>query len=207
MGLSIVTPPVARPIDVIGLNDIKKHLREATDVADENALVTAYVAVAWDYCQRLTWRQFITCGFQLTVDSWLAQSREFDRRYSSLFGSRRTEIHLPKPPTTEVTLVEQLIDEEWAAYESSDWVVDLTTDVAILRPSASTNISLSEPVRISFTAGYGTTLADMPPVFAHAVRLLTGQYFECREPEAANTTTVDALLDMIRVRDDRLAML
>lgn len=207
MGLSIVQQPVARPIDVIGLNDIKKHLREATDVADENAIITAYVAAAWDYCQRLTWRQFITCGLQLTVDSWLAQSREFDQRFSSSFGGRRAEILLPKPPTASVSLVEQKVDNVWTEFAATDWEVDLTTEVAIVGPSENSLMSLSDPVRISFTAGYGTTAADMPPVFLHAVRLLTGQYFETREPEAANTTTVDALLDMVRVRDDRLAML
>ena len=63
MGLKIVTPPSVTPISVVGIDNLKEHLQVATDVSDDDALITAYLNAAWALAEAHTWRQFLTANW------------------------------------------------------------------------------------------------------------------------------------------------
>lgn len=188
MGIRIVTPPTVQPIDILGLAALKQHLNEAPDVSDVDDLISTYCQVAWDYCERYTWRQLLTASLRLSRPCW-----------------RRTFV-LPRPSVSEVVSVQYFdAQNELQTLDAADWRADLEEEVAELEirnfPQLCDRI---DAVRVNYVAGYGDETDDFPPVLLHAVRLLVGQYYETREPSDADTSTVDALLEAVWVRDERL---
>lgn len=191
MGVKIVVQPTVTPVEVLGLDAIKQHLRVATDITDEDDLVTAYVLAAWDCCERLAWRQMLTADLRLTMPSW---SRE---------------ILIPKPPTASILSVKYYDEDNvLQTLDGANYRTDLESDIASILPVSDVGFpdlyDRPDAVQVNFRAGYGITLASLPACFLHAVRLLTGQYYETREPEAVSTTTADHLLSAISCRDERL---
>ena len=213
MGLKIITPPTVTPISVVGLDLLKEHLHEATDVTDEDELITAYLSAAWDLAQRHTWRQFLTAEYRYTLIDWPAQNPD------QTHGRYLSEILIPRPPCQAVTAV-NYIDTGGtlqALTVDEDYIVDDESDVWSIRPAYGRcwpRVRRNNPkaVQIEFTAGYGNTLADLPEVLLHAVRLQVGTWFLQRESvdrarysELPNASK--ALLEAIEVRDERLACL
>ena len=207
MGVKLVTPPTVTPIECVGLAELKLHLRCAADVTDEDSLIAAYCASAWDYCQRICWRQFLTAGYRLTMPSWFTQNVDAVRSRS--FGRLEIYIPIPKPPLIAVQSVEYY-DQNNAlqTWSAGNYRVDDQSDVAELWSVVDLGFPTLYPrqdaVRVNYTAGYGTTSAEMPAALLHAVRLLVGDYYETREPAKVETTAVDALLASIACRDSRL---
>lgn len=189
MGIKVVTPPAVEPIAILGLSALKLHLNEAADVADNDSLITAYCLTAWDYCERYTWRQLLTAGLRLSLPSW------------------RDVIAMPRPATVAIASVQYFDDANvLQTLSTNEWAADLDADVVeLLIYDFPTVYDRPDAVRINFTAGYGTTAAAFPPVLLHAVRLLVGGYYATREPSNTDTATVDALLEAIEIRDERLA--
>lgn len=191
MGVKIVVPPTVTPAEALGLAAIKQHLRVATDITDEDDLITDYCAAAWDLSERLVWRQMLTADLRVTLPAW---SRE---------------ILIPKPPTVSILSVKYYdaanVLQTW---DAANYRTDLESDVASVTPLTDVGFpdlyDRPDAVQVNFRAGYGTTAASMPACFVHAVRLLVGQYYDTREPDSVDTTTVDALLSAIACRDERL---
>lgn len=191
MAVKIVTPPSVTPAECIGLISLKQHLRVADELTDEDELITAYCAAAWDYAGRVTWRQYLTATLRLTLPGWLCP------------------IPIPRPPTASVASIEYYDENnDLQTWDAANYRVDLDSDTAEIWPvddvGFPTIYSRHDAVRVNYVAGYGTTAAAMPAVFLHAVRLLVAMYYETREPAATETTAVDALLDAIACRDERL---
>ena len=188
MGIKIVTPPSVQPISILGLAPLKLHLNEAADVSDNDDLIASYCSAAWDYSERYTWRQLLTASFRLSLPRW------------------QHVIVIPRPRTAAIASV-QYYDAAnvLQTLDPADWRADLESDVVDLEVfEFPTLYDRPDAVRINYTAGYGVTAADFPPVLLHAVRLLVGQYYATREPSTADTETVDVLLQAIEVRDERL---
>lgn len=201
MSIKIVTAPTVEPIEILGLSALKRHLNEAVDVSDNDDLITAYCSAAWDYAQRYTWRQLITASLRLSLPGWF-----LERYFSESYKSKGSIIPIPRPKVISIDSVKYYDDSNvlqtlGAAY----WAADVEADVCeLIVYDFPTVYERPDAVQINYTAGYGTTTASMPPVLLHAVRLLVGQYYESREPDQANTGTVDALLQAIECRDERL---
>lgn len=218
MGLRIITPPTKTPIEMfatsdateeksgsdLGLEAIKNHLRHAIDVEEEDSLILAYVDAAWEYCQQYTWRTFLETTYQLSLPHWFAQD--------DTCGLSQRRIVLPKPPVIHgSSIVVAYTDSEGESQTmaATEYVVDWTADLVTVRPAVNACWpeldDREDAVKITYTAGYGDEPDDMPRLLLHAVKLLVGMYFETREPEQHRSTTVDSLLAMLCVRDDRLA--
>lgn len=208
MGLKIITPPTVTPISIVGLDNLKHHLQEATDVSDEDALIELLLNAAWDLAERYTWRQFLTAGYCYTLDNFQAQHPR---------NGRRCAILLPRPPLIAVSAVKYRND-------AGTLTTMPTTDYNVLSENESGMIVPAyglewpdvrrEPqaVTIEYTAGYGTTAAVIPPVLMHAVRLQVGSWWLNRESIADKSqhelpAATKALLESIEVRDDRLTVL
>lgn len=193
MTISVVTPPAVTPIECVGLSAIKNHLRVAADLTDEDDLISAYVATAWDYAQRVTWRQLLTATLQLSLPTWLCP------------------IPLPKPPVASITSVKYFDGaNELQTWDAANWESVFCGDVTEIYPAYGATFPTLYPrtdaVQIEYTAGYGITSASMPPALLHAVRLLTGQYYEARE-EISKNSAAEHLLATVACRDERLTML
>lgn len=202
MGIKVVTPPIVDPIAILGLSALKLHLNEAADVTDNDSLITTYCQVAWDYCERYSWRQLLTASLRLSLPGWVP---EYSR--SESYRCKASIIALPRPRVASIESV-QYYDNDNAlqTLNPDDWSADLESDVAeLLIYDFPTVYDRPDAVRINYTAGFGTTAAAFPPVLLHAVRLLVGGYYATREPSDSDTTTVDALLEAIWIRDERLA--
>jgi uncharacterized phiE125 gp8 family phage protein len=188
VGIRTVTAPTIQPIEILGLAALKQHLTEAADVTDNDGLISEYCRAAWDYCERYSWRQLLTATLRLTMPKF------------------RDCVCIPRPRTIAILSVEYYDDSNvLQTLSTANWACDLDCDVVELELwDFPTVYQRPDAVRINFTAGYGNTVADFPPVLLHAVRLLVGQYYETREPSNAETDTVDALLEAIANRDERL---
>ena len=200
MGIRIVTGPAVTPISVLGLASLKSHVNEAGDVSDNDALITLYCATAWDHCERYSWRTLLTKQLRLSLPGWVVEPAEsYRRKFSS--------IPLPRPQVVSIESVEYYDEANvLRTLSGTGWGADLFADVVELEiydfPSL---YDRPDAVRVNYTAGYGSAAADFPPVLLHAVRLLVGDYYRTREPAAADLGTVNALLDAISCRDERLA--
>jgi uncharacterized phiE125 gp8 family phage protein len=217
VGLKVITPPIVTPMSIVGIDALKAHMQEAIDVSDEDALIESYLNAAWKLAEAHTWRQFLSAQFRYTLTDFTAQSHH--TAYSSLrsrHGRRIASILIPKPPCVSVQSVQYLDPngDLFTLVANEDYVVDLESDIASIWPAYGKCWPYVRPnhpaaVTITYTAGYGTTLAAMPDVLLHAIRLQVGSWWKNREstdprqhhelPNAAK-----ALLEVIEVRDDRL---
>lgn len=213
MGLKIVTPPSVTPISVVGIDNLKEHLQVATDVSDDDALITAYLNAAWALAEAHTWRQFLTAEYRYTLLDFTAQMP--DQRY----GRRLANILIPRPACQSIDSVQYLDGDGtlMTLVEDTDFVVDDENDICSIWPVVGTSwpsVRRNHPkaVQITYTAGYGDTLADMPDMLLHALRLQVGSWFLNRESVDAKAMSelpnaTKALLEAIEIRDDRLVAL
>lgn len=210
MGLKIVTPPTVTPISIVGIDQLKQHLQEATDVSDEDKLIISYLNAAWKLAEAHTWRQFLTAEFRYTLQNFRAQNPDL------AWNSRLAPILIPRPPCQSIASV-KYIDTNGVLQTlvvNTDYVVDLESDITTIRPAyekcwPGVRRNLPNAVQITFTAGYGNTLADMPDVLLHAIRLQVGSWWLNREASDSRQhyelpAATKALLEAIEVRDDRL---
>ena len=208
MGLKIVTPPTVTPISVVGIDNLKEHLQVATDVSDDDALITAYLNAAWALAEAHTWRQFLTAEYRYTLLDFTAQRKGLRHRMGSILS--------PRPALQSIVSVEYL-DGDGATVElveDTDFIVDDENDIAAIWPAIDTSwpsVRRNHPkaVTITYTAGYGDTLADMPDMLLHAVKLQVGSWWMNRESVSEKAmkelpAATKALLEVIEVRDDRL---
>lgn len=210
MGLTIITPPNVTPLSIVGLDALKRHLQLATDISDEDNLIEAYLNAAWQLAEKHTWRQFLTAQYRYTLQDFRAQQPDL------MHGRRLCRIMIPRPTCQSIDEV-RYIDtegEEQTLTVDEDYIVDDESEIWSIVPAYGKywpNVRRNHPkaVQITFTAGYGETLASMPDVMLHAVRLQVGSWWLNREsidsrqhyelPGAAK-----ALLESIEIRDDRL---
>lgn len=208
MGLKIVTPPTVTPISVVGIDNLKEHLTVATDVSDDDALITAYLNAAWALAEAHTWRQFLTAEYRYTLLDFTAQQQGLRHRMGSIL--------IPRPALQSIVSVEYL-DGDGATVElveDTDFIVDDENDIGAIWPAIDTSwpsVRRNHPkaVTITYTAGYGDTLADMPDMLLHAVKLQVGSWWMNRESVSEKAmkelpAATKALLEVIEIRDDRL---
>jgi uncharacterized phiE125 gp8 family phage protein len=209
VGLKIITQPIVTPMSIVGIDALKAHLQEAIDVSDEDALIESHLNAAWKLAEAHTWRQFLTAQLRYTLTDFVVQ-------HHVRYARRIANILLPKPPCISVQSVAYIDSngDSVTMVANEDYIVDLESDIASIWPAYGKSwpcVRRNHPaaVTITYTAGYGTTLAAMPDVLLHAIRLQVGSWWKNREstdprqhhelPNAAK-----ALLEVIEVRDDRL---
>ncbi len=182
MGLKIITPPTVTPMSIVGIDALKAHLQEAIDVSDEDALIESYLNAAWKLAEAHTWRQFLTAQFRYTLSDFTAQ------QHHKAYSRRIANILIPKPPCISVQSV-AYVDGDGnlvTMVANEDYIVDSESDIASIWPAYGKSwpcVRRHHPaaVLITYTAGYGTTLAAMPEVLLHAIRLQVGSWWKNRE--------------------------
>lgn len=184
---------ITDPGSVLTLAEAKAHLRIPTANTDEDDYITDLCSAATTHIQSTTDRVCVSGTYLLTRDT-LATCME-----------------IPRAPIISLdSLV--LTDEDGSETTVSSSVYGLDTTTVPPRLRLRTNqsyptVSLGniEPVKITFTAGYGST-ASVPTDLKHAAKLFVGHFFEIREPVVLGTIatrvplSVEALLASYKVR-------
>lgn len=188
MSIKIITPPAPEPVL---LADAVLHCR--IDETDENALVTALIVAAREYCEKYSGRAYITQTIRASFDGW-----------------PRFPIRLPRPPLASVTSV-KYFGEDNTEYtlDAANYYVDTDTEPG--RIALASGISLPattlrdiNAVQVTYTAGYGNAAA-VPQRVKQAMLLLIGYWYQNREAALAGSTSkeidfaVHSLLGMDRV--------
>ena len=183
MGL-IRTSTTATILDVL---DIKDHC--GIDGADLDAVLNACQRAAVDFIER-------ECGIQVGPGEFV---------FTTDFPAGAA-IVLPKPPLASVEVV-TFIDPAGndMALDPSEYRVNTGMRPGRLKPrpglSWPATIGGGDAVTIEYTAGW--PLGSVPEGLLHAIRLLTGHYFENREATSTLTIkevpfAVESLLNQFR---------
>jgi uncharacterized phiE125 gp8 family phage protein len=190
MALVLTAAPAAEPIS---LAEAKAHLR--IDADDEDALLTALIAAARMFVEKMLGLALITQGWAYYLDFW----------------PRSSCVTLPIFPVQEVSAV-TLHDANGGAtaLDAEAYAVDVLSQPArLVLKGASPSVVARElnAFEIAFTAGYGDAASDVPAPIRHALLLLVAHWFERREPvvlgvgaQEVPTTIAGLLLPYRRVR-------
>ncbi len=167
MGLTLVTPPSE---DAVSPYRIFEHLRLDAQPQDE-AIFEDYLEVAiarLDGRNGLLGRCLITQVWKLTLP-WFPP-----------------EIVVPLPPLQSVDQIVYIDDDgNEQTLDSSGYAV-YGTDPATIKPAhgtsfPSTRLTHLEAVSITFTAGYGDSMADVPQPIRQAIAMDVGHLDQHRE--------------------------
>lgn len=179
-------PPVAPPLT---LAETLEHLHEDAGVAD--AYIESLIKVACEACENRTERTLINTPWRLTVDAFPGAFKLFN------------------PPVIAVQSV-QFIDESGApqTLDPQDYQLDNVSEPGYLMPGFGKAWPASRPtpnaVVVTYTAGYGSTPADVPNPLRQWMLLAITEMYRTRgasgEKPMVRHGFVDGLLDYYRMR-------
>ena len=191
--VTVVTASTAEPVT---LKEIKAHLRVGS--THENDLLNDYAAAARDQVERWTGRALMPQTLRLTLQDFPTD-----------------DIVLPRSPVTSASTnvtVKYFADGSTSltTVSSSDYIIDHEHEpgrVVLKRDAAwpTETLKSRNPIQVDFKAGYADA-ASVPAGLKTAVRSLTANYFENREPVIIGTIgfkipfTLEALLESFTVR-------
>lgn len=166
MALVLVTAPAVEPIT---LTEAKSHLR--VDITDDDALITALIIAAREYCEGFQNRACITQTWDLWLDSFPSEDY----------------IRIPLPPLQSVASVKYYgTDNAEYTMAAADYFVDNKSEpgrlvLAYGKSWPSVALRPANGVVVRFVAGYGGTAANVPQKVKQAMLLLIGHWYANRE--------------------------
>ena len=165
MAYVLVTPPAAEPVS---LAEAKLHLR--VDVADDDALITAFIVAARQFAEMRTQRQFVTAQWKLVLDSFPAK------------------ILLDKSPIASIQSIQYLdMSGVLQTVPSADYVFESSSEPARIAPIFGKIWPIPVPqigaVQVNFTSGYGNAAA-VPEGIKSWMKVRIGSLYQHREEMA-----------------------
>jgi uncharacterized phiE125 gp8 family phage protein len=155
--------------DPVSLADAKNHLR--VDISDDDTLISALITAAREHVEEATRRALITQTWRLSLDQFPADD----------------EIELPRPPLQSVSSI-IYTDKDDTTSTLATSVYEVDTDgqpgrvkLAYGEDWPSDTLAETNPVKITFVAGYGDNASDVPQRWQQAILLLVGHWYENRE--------------------------
>lgn len=185
--MKVITPVSTEPIT---LAEAKAHVRAGTSTT-EDALITALISAAREYCENYTSRALATQTLEMYLD-----------RFPCAY-----EIELLRPPLQSVTSVTYTdsAGTTTTMTANTDYIVDADSMMGrIVLPYGKLWPSFTpysvNPIKIRYVAGY----TDIPKTIKQAMLLLIGHWYANREAigttEGEMDIAVKALLSMNRIR-------
>jgi uncharacterized phiE125 gp8 family phage protein len=157
--------PLAEPIT---LAEALTHLRETADSGANDAYITSLITVARMACEDRIERSLVSTPWLLKLDAF------------------PEAIDLTASPVIAVQSV-QYLDEAGAlqTLDPLDYVVDTQSEPGYLVPAPeaawpAVQSGAINAVRVSFTAGYGSTAASVPAPLKHWILLALTELYETR---------------------------
>lgn len=225
-----LTQTVAPATEPITLTDVKAHLR--LDISDDDTLINGLIQAARAYAEFYTDRQFVTATFQQTFDGFpdeirtgLPSSGFASGTWMNPSGLRMPAtlaiptLRLRKAPCKSITSIEYIDVSQmgtnppaYTTLATSRYLTDLSTEPARLTPAYGNvwpvTLDVTNSVRVTFTAGYGTA-SDVPQPIKQAMYMLIAHWYENREASTMGPQNgpvafaVDALLWSYRILEVR----
>jgi uncharacterized phiE125 gp8 family phage protein len=183
MSLVMTSPPAAEPVTVA---DAKAHMRIDGDA--EDVLIGSLVLTSRLHIETALSLALITQSWKLTLDCW----------------PKSRDVELPIAPLRSVGGV-RVIDAAGhaTAVPEQSYLVDL----ASRPPRLVWNNSVpplpgaaAKGIEIDVTAGFGDDAASVPAPLKHAILMLTGHWYEHRDPREIGQDGAripDAVSDLI----------
>lgn len=169
--IKIITPPVLEPVTLI---EAKAQCR--VDTADEETLITGYIAAAREYCEGIDWRAFLTQTIELWLEAWPATDK----------------IELPRPPLQSVSKIEYYgTDDTKHTLATTVYGVDSNSTPGAVRLKynqawPTTALRPYSAICVTYVAGW-TAADSVPKTIKQAVQLLVGHWFDNREAAISGT--------------------
>jgi uncharacterized phiE125 gp8 family phage protein len=195
MLLKLKTGPALEPIT---LYEAKAHLRVDFETETEDTYISALIATAREYVEQL-------CG-PLITQTW--------EQYQSAWPVWG-QLQIGKPRLLTVTSVAYTDEDSVeATLSATAYTVDTVNEhkpgIILKEDQAWPTVNLFNvnPIKITFTCGYGPTASNVPTPIKQALLLLISHWYENREPFNISISgnsvvpiplTVDALLANYRV--------
>lgn len=161
MFLKLITPPSVEPIS---LPQAKEHL--AIDGSEWDTWITAFITRAREYAETECQRVFLTQGWQLVLDAFPGPSLT-GVPAGVPFSVPGHAVLIDRNPVQAVTSIQYLdMGGAWQTMTPGDYVAELQSSPARITPAFGKIWPITLPqigaVKINFTAGYGSTAADVP---------------------------------------------
>jgi uncharacterized phiE125 gp8 family phage protein len=179
-------------IEVLSLQQAKKHLKIDADLTEDDDLIAALITAARRKCETETWRCFLTSTWDYAIDQfpygW----------YGWQWGTRPDQLRIPNPPLVSVTSVTYIDTVGSSQVMSGSLYQAFPGTPGILLPvyGGIWPFEWSQPngVVVRYVAGYG--LADaVPATIKAAVKLLLAHFYYNRgDADAPLPQAVGALL-------------
>lgn len=171
-------------IEPIELDETKEHLQIILEDVDDDDKIGRMIKAATAAALTYTRRSFISQTLEHFLDDWPAGN----------------VIRLPKPPLITVASIEYVANfSDSPQYKTLD-----AANYQILNDPSRPEIHLTptgefptidgdhaEPIRITYTAGYGTDAAAVPEGIRHAIMVLVGDFYQSRESDALGFSTAN----------------
>ena len=142
IALKLITPPALEPIS---LAEAKAHMR-LNDTTAEDALITALITAAREYCEGFQNRAYLEQTFELWLDDW----------------PYRDCIAIPRPPLQSVTSIKYYgTDNAEYTMTAADYFVDTKNEpgrvsLAYSKTWPTTTLRPANGALVTFTAGYAS---------------------------------------------------
>lgn len=174
-----LTPPAVEPVSI---ELAKAHCR--IDIPDDDLLVTGWITMAREHCEKICRRQFITATYALLMDGFPHQWHWGAAKLTE--RAEGTDILLPRPKLQSVqSITYKDTSGNQQTVDDGDYIVsamDMPGRIALAHgktwPDALHELNA---VRINYTAGYGDAAEDVPSAIIQAMLLLCSHWNENRE--------------------------
>jgi uncharacterized phiE125 gp8 family phage protein len=188
----IIKQTVAPTTEPISLTEAKSHMR--VDISDDDDYITSLITAAREYIEFATRRALITQTWRYSLEKWPTGD----------------EFEIPKPPLQSITTFQYTDSDGTTSDVDSDlYEVDTDSEPARIKLAygqswPSETLKATNPIQVTFVAGYGDDAEDVPGYLRHAIKFLVEHWYENREPVAAVTLmpvplAVDSLIWLNRV--------
>lgn len=180
-----ITGPAVEPVT---LAEALEHLREDAGVADD--YIEALIATARETCEDRIERTLISSTWRVTMDAF------------------PEAIRLARPPLISVQGVVYLdLEGVEQTLDPQDYIVDAVSEPGYVVPAPNVTWPDTQDrinaVWVNFTAGYGTTAADVPRPLRQWILLAVGDMYSRRNRSAEKAVVpqdfADSLLEPYRI--------
>lgn len=184
MAIKRITNPAVEPIT---LSEAKRHLR--VDGSDDDGYIQSLIEVARRAAEDRIERTLITTTWKLTLDVFPAA------------------ILLPMPPIAQISsLIYNSTANEQVAMAAQDWFLDAESEPGWLVPAVGKAWPQTlgiNAVAVTYTAGYGSSAADVPTPIKQWILLAIGDLYDqyrslSSDKPAVPQNFADALLNPYR---------
>lgn len=173
MRINVATAPTLEPINI---KEAKEHLRLNVDEDDQDVYLKTIIKAVRVYTENVLLKRTL-----------LQQTLEY---YLDYFPSGKSLI-IPRPPLISVTSVIYTDSGDTDnTLSSSDYGVDTVSEPGrvVLNYGEvwpSTTLATNNPIKVTFVAGYGDKIADVPEDIKLAMKVMMAEMYENREDTVA----------------------